>query len=155
MDFSNITWLDDKGHIKPPLMLYLMLIFLARGWCVFIASLTQASDRAGLVALVYPQKSDFLMALMAGAGALVVYSLIIAERKRSPWWIQPIFKYIKWLLLALLCIDGGLLIQRILHAHYVYSWSVGLDALFLFWSTLYLFNSNRLKYYFLDWKAEE
>ncbi len=136
-------------------MLYLMLIFLARGWCVFIASLTQASDRAGLVALVYPQKSDFLMALMAGAGALVVYSLIIAERKRSPWWIQPIFKYIKWLLLALLCIDGGLLIQRILHAHYVYSWSVGLDALFLFWSTLYLFNSNRLKYYFLDWKAEE
>lgn len=155
MNFSNITWLDDKGHIKPPLMLYLMLIFLARGWCVFIASLTQASDRAGLVALVYPQKSDFLMALMAGAGALVVYSLIIAERKRSPWWIQPIFKYIKWLLLALLCIDGGLLIQRILHAHYVYSWSVGLDALFLFWSTLYLFNSNRLKYYFLDWKAEE
>ncbi|ACJ28726.1 Conserved hypothetical protein [Shewanella piezotolerans WP3] len=155
MNFSNITWLDDKGHIKPPLMLYLMLVFLARGWCIFIASLTQASDRAGLVALVYPQKSDFLMALMAGAGALIVYGLIIAERKRSPSWIQPIFKYIKWLLLALLCIDGGLLIQRILHAHYVYSWSVGLDALFLFWSTLYLFNSNRLKYYFLDWKAEE
>ncbi|MCL1094915.1 DUF2919 domain-containing protein [Shewanella kaireitica] len=155
MNFSNITWLDDKGHIKPPLMLYLMLVFLARGWCIFIASLTQASDRAGLVALVYPQKSDFLMALMAGAGALVVYGLIIAERKRSPSWIQPIFKYMKWLLLALLCIDGGLLIQRILHAHYVYSWSVGLDALFLFWSTLYLFNSNRLKYYFLDWKAEE
>lgn len=155
MNFSNITWLDDKGHIKPPLMLYLMLVFLARGWCVFIASLTQASDRAGLVALVYPQKSDFLMALMAGAGALVVYGLIIAERKRGPWWIQPIFKYMKWLLLVLLCIDGGLLIQRILHANYVYSWSVGLDALFLFWSTLYLFNSNRLKYYFLDWKAEE
>ncbi|QQX81997.1 DUF2919 domain-containing protein [Shewanella sp. KX20019] len=154
MNFSNITWLDDKGHIKPPLMLYLILVFLARGWCILVASLTQASDRAGLVALVYPQKSDFLMALMAGAGALVVYAAIIAERKRQPQWVRPLFPYMKWLLLALLCIDASLLIQRILHAHYVYSWSVGLDSLFLFWSTLYIFNSKRLRHYFSDWKAQ-
>lgn len=153
MNFSNITWLDDKGHIKPPLMLYFILVFLARGWCILVASLTQASDRAGLVALVYPQKSDFLMALMAGAGALVVYAIIIAERKRSPQWVQPIFPYMKWLLLVLLCIDAILLLQRVLHSHYIYNWSMGLDALFLFWSTLYLFNSKRLMHYFSDWKA--
>ena len=155
MNFSNITWLDDKGHVKPPLMLYLLLVFIARGWCVFVASLTQASDRAALVELFYPQKSDFLMALAAGFGAVIVYAAVIAERKRSPNWIRPLFPYMKWLLVILLVIDGGLLTQRILHSYYMYSWSIGLDALVLFWSSLYLYKSKRLKLYFSDWKEND
>ncbi|MCL1147628.1 DUF2919 domain-containing protein [Shewanella sp. 10N.261.52.F9] len=155
MNFSNITWLDDKGHVKPPLMLYLLLVFIARGWCVFIASLTQATDRAGLVTLFYPHKSDFLMALAAGAGALVIYATVIAERKRKPAWVRPIFPYMKWLLVLLLILDGGLLVQRVLHSYYVYSWSMGLDALFLFWSSLYLYKSKHLTLYFNDWKEKE
>ncbi len=154
MNFSNITWLDDKGHIKPPIYLYLMLVFIARGWCIFIASLTQASDRAGLVALFYPQKADFIMALIAGGGALLLYAFIIAERKRSPTWIRPVFNQLKWLLLLLLLLDGILLVERSINSHYLYSWSMGLDGLILFWSFIYLFKSKRLSYYFADWKKE-
>ncbi|RTR37890.1 DUF2919 domain-containing protein [Shewanella canadensis] len=155
MNFSNITWLDDKGHIKPPLYLYLILVYIARGWCIFIASLTQSSDRAGLVALFYPHKSDFIMALMAGFGALLVYGVVIAERKRSPIWVRPIFGQLKWVLLLLLSIDGGLLIERTINSHYLYNWSMGLDALLLFWSLIYLFKSKRLSYYFDDWPKEQ
>lgn len=155
MDFSNITWLDDKGHIKPPLYLYLILVYIARGWCIFIASLTQSSDRAGLVALFYPHKSDFIMALMAGFGALLVYGVVIAERKRAPIWVRPIFGHLKWVLLLLLSIDGGLLIERTINSHYLYNWSMGLDALLLFWSLIYLFKSKRLSYYFDDWPRED
>ncbi len=132
MNFSNITWLDDNGHIKPPIYLYFILIFLARGWCIFIASLTQASDRAALVALFYPQKADFMMALAAGAGALLLYGFIIAERKRSPAWVRPMFNQFRWMLLLLLLVDGALLIERSINSHYLYSWSMGLDGLILF-----------------------
>lgn len=155
MNFSNITWLDDNGHIKPPIYLYFILIFLARGWCIFIASLTQASDRAALVALFYPQKADFMMALAAGAGALLLYGFIIAERKRSPAWVRPLFNQFRWVLLLLLLVDGGLLIERSINSHYLYSWSMGLDGLILFWSFIYLFKSKRLSHYFSDWKREE
>ncbi|WP_076414809.1 DUF2919 domain-containing protein [Shewanella sp. UCD-KL12] len=155
MNFSNITWLDEKGHIKPPIFLYLMLIFIARGWCIFAASLTQASDRAALVALFYPQKSDFIMALVAGVGAVLIYVLVIAERKRSPLWLRPMFNQLKWMLLLLLLVDGALLVERTINAYYLYSWSTGLDALFLFWSFIYLFQSKRLNHYFSDWKNEE
>lgn len=155
MNFSNITWLDDKGHVKPPIMLYLLLVFIARGWCVFIASLTQASDRAALVTLFYPHKDDFLMALAAGAGALFIYAAVIAERKRKPAWVRHLFPYMKWLLLGLLIVDGALLIQRILHSYYAYSWSMGLDALFLFWSCLYLYKSKHLRLYFNDWQDKQ
>ncbi len=155
MNFSNITWLDDNGHIKPPIYLYFILIFLARGWCIFIASLTQASDRAALVALFYPQKADFMMALAAGAGALLLYGFIIAERKRSPAWVRPMFNQFRWMLLLLLLVDGALLIERSINSHYLYSWSMGLDGLILFWSFIYLFKSKRLSHYFSDWKREE
>ncbi|MXR69135.1 DUF2919 family protein [Shewanella sp. JBTF-M18] len=154
MNFGHINWLDDKGHFKPPLMLYLMLAFIARGWCVFIASLTQASDRAGLVALIYPQKSDFLMALAAGVGGLVLYGFVIAERKRSPLWLRPAFNQLKFLLIAFLMLDAGLLLQRLIHSHFLYSWSFGLDALFLFWSLLYIAKSKHLKYYLQDWRNQ-
>jgi hypothetical protein len=155
VNFSHITWLDDRGHIKPPLFLYLMLAFFARGWCVFIASLTQASDRAGLVKLFYPEKSDFLLALASGVGALLIYGLVIAERRRGPDLLRPLFAKSKWLLWLLLLLDAGLLLQRLLHANYLFSWSFGLDALILFWCSLYLLKSKRLHFYLADWTVTD
>ncbi len=154
MNFSNITWLDEKGHIKPPIFLYLILIFLARGWCVFIASLTQFSDRSGLVRLFYPEKTDFLMALTAGVGAVIIYGLVIAERKRGPQLLRPVFNQVKYALWLLLIVDALLLSQRLVHDHFVFKASFALDALFIFWSCIYLFKSKRLHHYFKDWQNE-
>ena len=154
MNFSHITWLDDKGHIKPPIFLYVILAFLARGWCIFIASLTQASDRAELVRLFYPEKSDFLLALAAGLGAVVLYFVVLAERRRSPSWIRPLFVHLKWGLWLLLLVDAVLLSQRLIHGQFLFNWSLALDALVLFWSCLYVYQSKRLRYYLTDWPKE-
>ena len=155
MNFSNITWLDDKGHIKPPIVLYLLLVFLARGWCVFIASLTQFNDQAGLVRLFYPHKEDFILALCSGIGAVLIYGLIIAERKRAWEFFIPAFKHTKKGLWVLLFVDGGILIQRLVHDSFVFKISYGLDALLLFWSFIYVLKSKRLQYYFKDWHPED
>lgn len=152
LDFSNITWLDDRGHIKPPIFLYLLLGFIARGWCVFVASLTQFSDRAGLVKLFYPEKADFLLALATGVGAVLLYGLVIAERKRSPDWLRPLFGKLMWFLWLLIIIDALVLGQRLIHANYLFNWSFGLDALVLFWASLYVLKSKRLHYYLKDWQ---
>jgi hypothetical protein len=151
LNFSNITWLDDKGHIKPPIFLYLMLVFLARGWCVFIASLTQFNDQAGLVKLFYPEKSDFILALISGVGAVFIYGLVIGERKRSPMWLQPVFKRLIAMLWLLLLLDAVILGQRLTHDYFIFKISYALDGLILFWSALYLTNSKRLKHYVKDW----
>ncbi len=154
MNFSHITWLDDKGHIKPPIFLYAILAFLARGWCIFIASLTQASDRAELVRLFYPEKSDFLLALAAGLGAVALYFVVLAERRRSPSWLRPVFVQLKWGLWILLLLDAILLAQRLIHGQFLFHWSLALDALVLFWSCLYVYKSKRLSYYLADWPKE-
>lgn len=154
MNFSHITWLDDKGHIKPPIFLYVILAFLARGWCIFIASLTQANDRAELVRMFYPEKSDFLLALAAGFGAVVLYFVVLAERRRSPQWLWPVFMQLKWGLWLLLLLDASLLTQRLINGQFLFHWSLALDGLVLFWSCLYLYKSKRLAYYLADWSKE-
>lgn len=151
MNFSNITWLDDKGHIKPPYFLYIILVFLARGWCVFIASLTQFNDQSGLVRLFYPHKQDFILALLTGVGAVFLYGLIIAERKRQWQGFIPWFKRGKTILWLLLILDAGMLIQRLIHADFLFSLTYALDALFIFWTSIYLLKSKRLHHYFSDW----
>lgn len=95
------------------------------------------------------------MALVAGFGALLIYGVVIAERKRKPHWLRPVFAQLKWILLLLLVIDGALLFERTINSHYLYSWSTGLDGLLLFWSLIYLFKSKRLTHYFADWNNDE
>ncbi|MCP3127482.1 DUF2919 domain-containing protein [Shewanella sp. KJ2020] len=154
LNFSHITWLDDKGHIKPPIFLYVLLAFLARGWCIFIASLTQANDRAELVRIFYPEKADFLLSLAAGLGAVLLYFVVIAERRRSPLWVRPLFVHLKWGLWLLLLVDALLLGQRLFHGQFLFHWSLALDALVLFWSSLYVLKSKRLGYYLADWPKD-
>ncbi len=122
---------------------------------MFIASLTQFSDQAGLVKLFYPEKSDFILALISGIGAVMIYGLVISERKRSPIWIQPVFRHFISMMWLLLVLDAIILGQRLVHDYFIFKISYALDGLILFWSALYLANSKRLKYYAKDWHKEE
>ncbi|QYJ76842.1 MULTISPECIES: DUF2919 domain-containing protein [Shewanella] len=152
LKFEHIRWVDDKGHIKPPLGLYLLLTFLARGWVVFVASLTQFSDRAGLVRLFYPHKESFLLALATGFGALLCYGLIILERKARPDWAMSLFSHLKWLLWPLLVLDAVMLVARLLSSGFLFSWTAAADAVLIFWFAIYLLKSSHLRLYLADWK---
>ncbi|QSX35091.1 DUF2919 domain-containing protein [Shewanella avicenniae] len=150
---EDVRWLDDKGHIRPPLVLYLLLLFIARGWVIFILSLTDGSDRAALVRFFFPERSDFLISLAAGAGAVLLFLLVTAERRRKPQWLSHGFQWLRPMLLVLLIVDAGLLFYRLKHNHFWFEWSMALDALFLFWSLLYLRVSRHLKLYCQDWRG--
>lgn len=92
------------------------------------------------------------MALVAGIGAVFIYFLVIAERKRKWAWCIPLFKRIKWMLWTLLAIDLSILVQRLMHQHYEFKVSLALDGLFIFWGAIYLLKSKQLHYYFKDWQ---
>ena len=154
LDFSRINWLDDKGRVKPPAFLYVVLTFLAKGWCVFLMSLTQAGQRDGLVKLLYPLKSDFISALATGAVAVCIYILIIFERKGTIAWMYPLFNKIRWLLFFSIIAEGVLLFSRLQHSDFVFHWVKGLELLGVFWCFLYVLKSQHLKLY-IDNKFEQ
>ncbi|MFQ6370612.1 DUF2919 family protein [Shewanella sp. YIC-542] len=151
---EDVHWLDEQGHVRPPRVLYLLLLFLARGWVIFIMSLTISSDRAELVRLFYPERADFLTALVAGSGAVLAFFLIMAERRRKPLWLSGAFVRLRLLLLLFLLLDAILLFARLSHAHFMFDWATALDGLLLFWSLLYLYHSRQLKAYVADWPKQ-
>ncbi len=147
LDFSRINWLDDKGRVKPPAFLYVVLAFLARGWCVFLMSLTQAGQRDGLVKLFYPLKSDFISALVTGAVAVFIYIVIIFERKGTSAWMYPVFNKIRWFLFLSVSAELALLFFRLQHSDFLFHWVKGVELLGVFWCFLYLLKSQHLKLY--------
>lgn len=152
MKFEHVYWMDDNGHIKPPTYLYLVLAFLARGWVVWVMSLTQHSDRAALVRTLYPIQADFIQALIVGAGAVFMFLLVLAERRRKPEFVRPIFNQGRLILAAVLAAEAFVWIQRLVHSDMLFHWGVALDAVALFWCAIYIAKSRHLKVYFSEWR---
>lgn len=153
--FEDVRWLDDKGHVRPPLLLYLLLLFLARGWCIFAMSLSDGNDRASLVRLFFPERIDFMVSLAAGVGAVFLLFLVTCERRRDPSWLQPLFSKLRPMLCGLLLVDAVLLWFRLKHNGFMFEWSMALDGLLLFWSALYVQASRHLRLYVRDWQVRD
>ncbi len=155
LNLNHVYWMDDNGHIKPPKYLYLLLAFLAKAWVVWVMSLTQHSDRAALVRTLYPMQADFIQALMVGAGAVFIFLLVLAERRRKPEWVKPVFKQGRTILMAVLVAEVVVWVQRFTHSDMLFHWGVALDAVALFWCGIYLLKSRHLKVYFKSWTPEK
>ena len=155
LKFEHVYWMDDNGHIKPPSYLYLVLAFLAKAWVVWVMSLTQHSDRAALVRTLYPMQADFIQALIVGAGAVFIFLLVLAERRRKPEWLRPVFKQGRLILMAVLAAEMFVWVQRFVHSDMLFHWAVALDAVALFWCGIYLLKSRHLQVYFKSWHAAQ
>ncbi|QDF67449.1 DUF2919 domain-containing protein [Shewanella sp. SNU WT4] len=154
MDLQTIAWRDDHGRVAPPFLLYLLLAFLGRGYVIWVMSLTQAADRAGLVRIFYPLQMDFIQSLVTGLGAVLLFVLVLAERRRKPTWLKTPFSLFKWLLMMMLVLEAWQLATRIDHTFMVFHWMTALDGLALFWGSIYLAKSKHLQAYLDEWPSE-
>lgn len=55
---------NEEGWLKPPLWVYLNLIFMAKGLLIFIASLASRGKGDQILALLYPEKSTLYIAIV-------------------------------------------------------------------------------------------
>ncbi|GLP96684.1 DUF2919 domain-containing protein [Paraferrimonas sedimenticola] len=151
----NFEWLDDKGHVKPPMWLYLFLAWAMKAYLVWIASLTYREDTSLLIGLAYPSHSDWQMALASGAGGVLLFGLVLAERRRSPEWLIGLFRNSRWILAALWLGFAALWLQAVDNRDGQFHWSLGLDGIVLLWSLLYGLRSRHLQVYFSDWSKAD
>jgi len=54
---------NEEGWLKPPLLIYINLIFMAKGLLIFIASLASLGQGDQILALMYPEKSTLYIAI--------------------------------------------------------------------------------------------
>jgi len=134
----------QSGNLKPPLFFNIILLFLARTWCLLIVSVVLRDSGTQLLALFYPQKLHFYLGL--GSGLIAVLLFFLAGRDHD----KHIFLSKLWqlgypLLLFNIFIDLSLQIFYLLIIQFQYSFTASIQLVMGIWILLYCLRSDHLR----------
>ena len=149
----SVQWqdFDFEGRLKVPLGFYLAVVYLLRGFIIWVISLTYSDDRSLLIGLIYSNVSLFKLTILTGLPALFTFLLFSLKKQKRKSWYKAIWRVQRRVLIAALLLD--LFIQfytvsfHITQVHWIQMVLFILGS-YLFW---YWLQSQRLKRFFKHW----
>ena len=96
---------DKFDCLKLSKYFYLTLLFVLRGYLVWLMSVTNMRDRVGLMQWLYPEKNLFFLSLFSGTIGLLVLFMISLRRPKTYRWVPMVWPYCRALLLVALGFD--------------------------------------------------
>lgn len=98
-DFDNFDCLKiSKG-------IYLILLFVLRGYLVWLMSVTNMNDRIGIMQWIYPEPKHFYLSLVSGAVGLFCLFILTLRRPDAKPWVQASWQRLRLLLISALLFD--------------------------------------------------
>ena len=122
---------DNYDCLKLSKRFYLVLLFVLRGYIVWLMSVTNMRDRVSIISWIYPETSLFYLSLVSGAIGLFVVLIISLRRPDAAMWVQTSWRNCRVILVA------ALLFDLLTHAIGYFYWQL----LSLEWLILQLFIS--------------
>ena len=142
---------DFEGRLKVPLGFYLGIVYLLRGFIIWIISLTYSDDRSLLLGLIYSDSSLFGLTIITGLPALFTFFLFSLKKQKEKSWYKAIWALQIWFLLTALLTDFILqfytISYHITQIHWVQMVLLIVGG-YLFW---YWFKSDKIKRFFRNW----
>lgn len=136
---------DSYDCLKLSKRFYLVLLFILRGYLVWLMSVTNMRDRVSFVSWIYPEKSLFYMSLFSGAIGLFVLLIISLRRPEASKWVQLSWPYCRIIVIVALLFD--LMSHAIAYAYwqlYTLEWIV-LQSLISLVLIYFCYNNERFK----------
>lgn len=96
---------DSFDCLKLSKRFYLILLFILRGYLVWIMSVTNMRDRVSFIAWIYPDTRLFYLSLLSGAIGLFVVLTISLRRPEAPSWVKYTWRHCRAILMAALLFD--------------------------------------------------
>lgn len=96
---------DNYDCLKLSKRFYLVLIFVLRGYLVWVMSVTNMRDRVSIISWIYPETSLFYLSLVSGTVGLFILLVISLRRPEAPRWIQISWRHSRKILVAALVFD--------------------------------------------------
>lgn len=135
---------DDHGQLKLNKILWLVLIFNAKAWIVFIMAGVSRTQGGQLLELIYPLKDTLYIGMVLGSPALLLMWLS-GQRNKKNKVIHYLWQHGKKLLIAAYSIDFALQIYHLVLSEGAFYWVRALTLLLTVWLGLYLVRSSRVK----------
>lgn len=96
---------DKFDCLKLSKSIYLVLLFVLRGYLVWLMSVTNMQDRVGIIQWLYPQTALFYLSLISGTVGLFVVLVISLRRPDAKRWVRVSWSYCRALLIFALAFD--------------------------------------------------
>lgn len=142
---------DLDGKLRVPIGYNLTLLYLLRGYVLWVVSLTYSEDRSLILSLVYPSHTLFVFTLLVGLPALIAFFLLALKSFVKSKGYQLIWQSMPILVVGSLILDvtiqgWGVVTQTLfLHPVQIIQLIVGVYVLW------YWLRSRRIKRFFQLW----
>jgi len=146
-----LKYYDEAGRMKPPLVMYIMLLFVSRGLLILIISLSFREDSERLLRLFYPHSIHFYWSLIPIIPALLGLYVV---SKRSLLWEKKqyvLFRALPWFMITALLLDLAIQLYMLWQIHFRYSLSHGLSIIISATFIIYIMQSEYFKTLLQDW----
>jgi len=101
----SIEDFDKFDCLKLSKRFYLVLLFVLRGYIVWLMSVTNMKDRVATMQWIYPETNLFFLSLISGVIGLLVVLIISLRRPEAPRWVKQLWPYCRTLLVMALIFD--------------------------------------------------
>lgn len=101
----SIEDFDKFDCLKLSKRFYLVLLFVLRGYLVWLMSVTNMKDRVATMQWIYPETNLFFLSLVSGVIGLLVVVIISLRRPNSANWVKVIWPYCRTMLVVALLFD--------------------------------------------------
>jgi hypothetical protein len=148
-----LHYYDEAGRMKPPLFVYILLLFVCRGLLILIVSLSFREDSERLLRIFYPLPYHFYLSFLPIVPALLGLYLV---SKRTVLWDKERFSWFRclpWFLYCALLLDGVIQVYMLNEMNFRFSLTHGVTLLFVFCGVIYVSQSQYLSHLILDWTS--
>lgn len=146
-----LHYYDEAGRMKPPVFVYILLLFVCRGLIVLIISLSFREDSERLLRIFYPLPYHFYLSLLPILPALIGLYLV---SKRSVLWKEEKYVWFKCLpfcLYSALICDVGIQAYMLDEIDFTFSMNHGVSLFMASCGILYMIQSKYIKNLMIDW----
>lgn len=96
---------DSYDCLKLSKRFYFLLLFVLRGYIVWLLSVTNMKDRVSIIQWIYPETALFYLSLVSGTGGLFVLLLISLRRPDASKWVTTSWKHCRKIMVMALLFD--------------------------------------------------
>ena len=152
--FGPEYW-DKNGYFRAPIGFMLVLLLLLRPYILWLFAAASRREDLNLMAIFYPQKQQFFVALALAGLSFVITICYLLRRPNAPQWPKHIWRYGRWILLINVSADLTWTLLQAKSQYYSFSLGLAAQLVLLSWAGLYLLKSRYLSVYFKEWPEPE
>lgn len=139
----SIEDFDKHDCLKLSKGVYLLLIFVLRGYITWIMSVTNMNDRSAIVAFIFPETSLFYLSLLSGVLGIFVVLIISLRRPGAPNWVKICWRNCRPILITTLAFDLFVSFLGCFHWQLISMTSLISQALIVSFFITYCYKSHR------------